>query len=92
MIYNPLTKQLFTNNNEFLKQLHCPLQMQWHNLALADAGNKLCNGCNKTIINTEVLEENEVVNLLKENPHTCITINLNQENITINNFICYTQD
>jgi len=30
MKFNPYTQRLFANNGQLLKQLHCPLQKEWH--------------------------------------------------------------
>jgi hypothetical protein len=36
MLYNPVSKQLFSDAGTFLKQLHCPLQKQWDELSLIE--------------------------------------------------------
>ncbi len=82
MVYNPITHQLFADDGSFIKTLHCPLNKQWEDLnSTITLKARLCDSCNKQIYDSALLKENELINLIKNDPHTCIKIDLNQENI-----------
>ena len=93
MLYNPISKQLFSDNGSFIKQLHCPLQKRWEelkagqNLQPIPLKVRLCESCNKQVIDSSHIKENELIALIKKDPHTCVKIDLNQENIYLNNQI-----
>lgn len=87
MLYNPISKQLFSDSGSFIKQLYCPLQKRWEELESSEnlqpipLKGRLCDSCNKSVIDTNLIKENELIELLKQDPQLCIKIDLNQENI-----------
>lgn len=91
MLYNPISKQLFSNSGTFIKQLHCPLQKRWEELETGQnfqpitLKGKLCDSCNKVVYDSNLIKENELIELIKKDPHTCIKVDLNQENIYLTN-------
>lgn len=84
MKFNPITQQLFTDSGILVKVLHCPLFKRWDDLTdIALSQNKLCDSCNHNVLETSLLKEDELLNLLQVNPNTCLKVYLNQTNITI---------
>jgi hypothetical protein len=84
MKYNPISKELYTNDGIFVKKLHCPLSKQWGELSQTNLlKGKMCDHCQSTVYDTSLFEDNEVVSLLQNNEHTCLKVNLNQSNLTI---------
>lgn len=83
MKYNPLTNELFTDDGRLLKQLHCPLAQQWETMINATSAYKICNGCSKAVHDTAMLNEEDVRQLISNDPHTCFKVDLNQDNLTI---------
>ena len=84
MKYNPITKQLFTKDNRFIRQLHCPLGKHWEQLTPAsNLQAKICNTCQKAVLDTSLLKDEEVLKLVSNDPHTCLKVDLNQSNLTI---------
>jgi hypothetical protein len=84
MKYNPTTQELFTDKGTFLKKLHCPLSKQWEELHPTNLlKGKMCDQCKKAVHDTAQLSDEQLSALLKNDVHTCLKIDLNQENLTI---------
>lgn len=85
MLFNPQTKELFTDAGELIKRLHCPLKMQWEELHIINEENKyrICSACNIKIIDTRFFSDDEMVELLKNQPAACLKISSEQENVKI---------
>lgn len=91
-MFNPLTKELFTDDGTYIKQLFCPLRKQWNDLETkgyegSDTAillkGKTCKECEKTVYDTSLLNENELQELFKNDPQTCLKIDINQPNLTL---------
>jgi hypothetical protein len=83
MKYDPLTKKLYTDRYNIIKKLNCPYKMQWNNLLGHKSPNKQCSICDSLIINTDKIEDEKLLNMVREKPESCLKINLNQDNIRI---------
>ncbi|MGH1384143.1 hypothetical protein [Kordia sp.] len=83
MKFNPLTNELFTNKNEYLKRLECPFNLNWNELKENGTLSKKCAICENQVFDTELLSDNEIKRMLEENPKTCLSINPNQMNVEI---------
>ena len=83
MKFDPIRKEVFTNNDEFVKKMDCPYNMNWDNLEITSSTNRNCNNCDQTIIDTSYISDNEILKMVTQNPKTCLRIDLNQNNITI---------
>jgi hypothetical protein len=83
MKYNPITHELFTDDGKLLKKLHCPLAQQWESMTKAIPTYKVCNTCSKAVYDTAFLSEDSSHELLNNDAHACLKVDLNQENITI---------
>ncbi|HAL81515.1 MAG TPA: hypothetical protein DCO83_04165 [Mucilaginibacter sp.] len=84
MKYNPFTKELYTDNQNFIKKLHCPLNKQWENLSqTAHLKGRFCDNCERTIIDTALFTDEDLSQLMLNDPHTCLKVDLNQQNLTI---------
>ena len=84
MKFNPITNELFTDGGLLLKKLHCPLNKQWENLSQAiPLKGKLCDHCDKVIIDSSLLNEEDVAELMQNDPSTCLKVDINQENLII---------
>ena len=85
MLYNPVTRDLFTNENIFLKKLYCPHVLDWdidfsH---IEGSNNKHCEMCDKTIIDTISLSDSEIEKMIHNDPELCVKLELDQENIRV---------
>jgi hypothetical protein len=84
MKYNPITKEIYTDADTFLKKLHCPFSKLWKELSQTDLlEGKMCDQCQKTVFDTALLSDNELLNLVSQQPSTCLKVDLNQNNLTL---------
>lgn len=84
MKFNPITKEVYTDKGEFIKKLSCPFRMNWNDLEKGhNSVSRKCSNCDHSIVDTEVLSDNELLKMVKQDPETCLKIDLNQNNIKI---------
>ena len=83
MQFDPIHKELFTDSGEFIKRMHCPYKVSWDRLEATGSFSRLCAHCDKVVLDTQTLGDQEVLALVRENPETCLKIDLNQANIRI---------
>jgi hypothetical protein len=75
MIYNVKTKELYTDNGVLLKKMDCPIHANWENMVPgSNELEKICLHCNKTVLNTDYLLDEEVLFLLKKGDR-CLKVN-----------------
>lgn len=82
MKYNPITKTLFTDDNQFLKKMHCPFKMDWNSLESKSPNARSCTNCQKQIYDAMQFSDNGLLDLFKQNPDTCVKIDINSIIIT----------
>lgn len=83
MQFDPLTKDVYTDNDEFVKTMNCPYKMSWDNLEVTHSTMRKCANCDHLIVDTEAITDNELLEIVRQNPDTCLKIDLNQHNIKI---------
>lgn len=84
MLLNPITRKLYTDSGEFIKEIKCPLNMQWDQMGSSSISNsRLCKQCNHEVIDSLNLNETELLEMVKQNEKTCLKVDLNQENIRV---------
>ena len=83
MKFDPITKEVFTDNGDFVKQLNCPYKIKWNDLEASDTIFRKCSNCDHLIVDTEHLSDDELLNRVNLNPNTCLKIDLSQNNLTI---------
>jgi hypothetical protein len=83
MKFNPLTKEIYTDKGEFVKTMNCPYKMSWDNLETTIINMRKCANCDHLIVDTEVLTDDELLKMVRQNPDICLKIDLNQQNIKI---------
>ena len=82
MKYNPITKTIYTDDNQFLKKMHCPFMMDWNSLEAISQTTRSCATCQKPIYDAMQLSDNELLDIFKQNPDTCVKIDINSIIIT----------
>ncbi|MBS3952562.1 MAG: hypothetical protein KGZ88_06405 [Methylomicrobium sp.] len=85
MKFNPNTKQLFTNEGDLIKRLHCPHGVNWKDLYHSDAIKKYCHFCGKSIIDTQNLDDDAVIAIVIQDEGVCLKLDLNDPTIRIIN-------
>ncbi len=83
MKFDPLSKEVFTDNDQFVKKLNCPYKMSWDDMEPVDDSKRKCSRCDHFILNTEHLTDEELVEIVSKHPDTCLKIDINQANIKI---------
>jgi len=84
MKFDPLTNTLYTDKGELIKKLACPFRMNWSELQPIKVGVRNCNQCNHPIIETAIFKDDELLEMVRTNSNTCLKVDLNQNNLTIN--------
>lgn len=83
MKFDPVTKRVYTERDEFIKTMHCPYKVRWGNLQETSSTSRKCAQCDHLVIDTEFLSDAEVLRLVNANPATCLKIDLNQHNVKL---------
>lgn len=84
MKFNPHTNRLFTDNGCLIKRLHCPFRLDWSKLGPTDDPNaRHCGICQNAVTDTAHRTEQELVEIMTENPHACLKVDLYQDNLTL---------
>jgi hypothetical protein len=78
-----VTRKLYTQSGDLIKELYCPLKVRFSQLIMNSGGNFNCNRCSKSVLETANLKEDELLKILKNNPDQCLKIDLNQSNLDI---------
>ena len=75
-------KRLYSSEGGLIKELSCPKRVAWNELPQKiDSLDRDCSKCDKTVINTEFLNEHELIRMLDNAPETCLYISGAQNNI-----------
>jgi len=70
------TKEVFTDKGVFIKKMQCPIVVDWDKMMPGkNEMERICSQCNKSVLNTDFLSDEEVLFLLSKKPETCIKIN-----------------
>jgi hypothetical protein len=83
MKFNPISREVFTDQGEFLKKLDCPFKMDWEAMAISGEAHRKCPVCNHLVVDTEKFNDTELLAFVKEDPKACLKINLNQHNVIL---------
>ena len=85
MKFNPITKTLYTDNGKLIKKMHCPYPtLKWNDLSYIDGSmSRFCDICDSNVVETKEYTDEGLLNLLHQEPDTCLKIDFNQDNIRI---------
>lgn len=83
MKFDPITKDIYTDKDEFVKTMNCPYKMNWDNLEATNSTLRKCAKCDHLIVDTEIVTDDDLLKMVRQNPNTCLKIDLNQQNIKI---------
>lgn len=76
MKYNIDTKELYTDNGLLVKKMQCPISVDWGTMEPGKNDlERICNLCNKSVLDIEHLSDDEVYFLLMQQPDTCLKLN-----------------
>lgn len=85
MKFNPITKTLYTDDNQLIKKMYCPYSsLQWSDLSQIDGSmDRFCNICESSVVETKDMSDESLLVLLQENPETCLKVDWKQKNVRI---------
>ncbi|MFZ4620299.1 MAG: hypothetical protein ACOYNS_07060 [Bacteroidota bacterium] len=85
MKINPITKELFTDDGELIKRLHCPHSLRWDEQIDVDgrSSNAICAHCEHEIIDTKGYGDRELLHVVMNKEKCCLKLDLEQENIKV---------
>jgi len=69
-------EKLYSNTGQLLKTISCPKSALIDNLQRRNQFEMNCELCNRQVLDADQFSENELETILKENPDTCLKINL----------------
>lgn len=69
-------QKIYAANGELLKEIHCPKKVSINDLTRNNRVSFNCNFCEREVLDTDQFSENELETILRENPDTCLKINL----------------
>jgi hypothetical protein len=76
MRYNVETRELFTNEGTLIKKMYCPIDVNWEKMEPGKNDlERICRHCNKSVIDTDFLTDEEILFLLNQDRDRCIKIN-----------------
>lgn len=81
------TKELFTDEGNFLKVLECPKKVQASELKKLSADSYKCSFCDHIILETAGLTDEQLQQILKKDPQQCLKVNINQSNLKIRKYV-----
>ena len=86
--FNPISNTLFTDKGELIKELSCPLKKRWQELKAGSATpHRSCPECDKQVLDTSRLSDSEILEQVKKDPSTCLSVRAGQTNVSIRSFI-----
>lgn len=71
-----VNKTMYASDGEKLKEISCPKDVSSSKLTKKSDEHFSCNQCQRAVVNTDFLSEDELITLLRGNPETCLYINL----------------
>ena len=84
MLFNPYTMRLMTQDRKLIKQLSCPKNAQWNDMNTAGStDSRECEHCSRRVHDIENMTDKEVLERVRENPATCLKLELNYDNIRV---------
>lgn len=84
MKFNPLSNELYTNEGTLIKKLQCPLQPEWDDMHQGtEFRMKHCQGCQRPVYDTAFFKDNDLLEMVEKDRHTCLKVDLNQNNLIV---------
>ena len=68
-------KKIYSDKGIYLKTISCPKKASYSSLMRKTDKNMLCYRCNKNVIDTDKIDEEELVDILTKDKDTCLVIN-----------------
>lgn len=85
-IFDPVNRTLQDARGDILKHVNCPRLKSWQQLVPVGSrgvGQRLCDSCDKAVLDTAQMTPEEIVRAAHDDPEVCFRIRLGQDNIEI---------
>ena len=87
MKFNPITNELFTDDERFIKKMNCPYMVSWMSLAtsddMVDSRSRLCQQCQRPVVDATQVSEQEILAMQQKNPNLCLKIDIDSDDILL---------
>lgn len=84
MKFNPATQTLSTKKGRFIKKLNCQKDADWQAMSLLpDQRSRLCDHCEKQVLDIKDMTGSQVRKVIKRNSQTCLKLELDYPNIRV---------
>ena len=84
MLIDIEANHLYTDEGKFIKTLHCPKSVEWNQLIPIEGKlDRMCAVCSNRVIDTDSLKDEDLLQIIEKEPHTCFAVGLNQSNVKI---------
>jgi hypothetical protein len=85
MQFNPITKDIFTDEGQFIKRLECPFKLSWEVLTpiQGTVRQKHCSQCESNVTDTDMLDDETLRLLVSQESTICLKVSLLQSNVTL---------
>ena len=71
---NIIDKKIFTKEGVYLKSINCPKKVSLKDLRTDIEKTLYCKNCEKSILDTEYMSEDKLIEILKKDKDTCLKI------------------
>lgn len=72
MKFNPLTKTIYTNNNEFVKTMYSPVKTHRNQVVATTTDMRVCTHCIHLIVDTKNVTVDVLLTIISQDRHVCL--------------------
>jgi hypothetical protein len=66
MKFDPITKSIYTDKDEFVKRMNCPYKISWDKLDATTSTFRNCTNCDKLILDTASKAYEDLLKIVKK--------------------------
>lgn len=74
MLFDLRRKMLMTSSGADIKRIDCPIRKAWKDLKHDHEAGPYCSQCDRTIVDTSLLSEDEIVAQVRADPDCCLAV------------------
>jgi hypothetical protein len=78
VIFDVRLKMLMTSNGDDIKKIECPVKMSWQQLEHNHHEGPYCSRCDRSILDTTHLSEQEIVEHVLASPAGCLAVDMDR--------------
>jgi len=83
MKYIASERELYTDDDRFIKKLYCPLNKEWDNLLKIEPMDltRRCNACNNNVLDISLLSDERVRIIAEYDRNVCVSVRSDADNV-----------